>query len=283
MAFEIPDMKNERASECLPTRLPLLSKPSVLGRLLLILWTCGLLSSCAKAPPQRLEEKPIKPESLSIPTDNAEAGRNAPLPPAAKPEEVEQAIERVFKGVATIKTDQTPYFATGDFNGDFSQDLAVIVKPTRDKLTEINDDLSPWILAEPIPIAKPAQKGLPYNNMHAEMMRRRRVVIDENDNLIAVIHGFQSKGWRDSQATQTYVLKDAVGVKMEAQSPKQIVWAGNKDKLPRLIGDVIAQSINEQNGFIYYNGAMYSWYDPRSYKPEPPKRLVHGGAARAMR
>ena len=115
------------------------------------------------------------------------------------------------------------------------------------------------------------------------MVKRKRVVIDEGDYLLAVIHGFQSKGWRDSQATQTYVLKDAAGFKMEAQAFTQIVWAGNKDKLPRIWGDVIAQAINERYGFIYYNGAKYSWYDPRSYKQEGRARTFHGGGAKAMR
>src|SRR4030095_448029 len=82
---------------------------------------------------------------------------------------------------------------------------------------------------------------------------------------------------------QTYVLKDAVGVTMEPQTPKQIVWAGNKNKLPRIMGDVIAQSINEQYGFLYYNGARYSWYDPHSYKPEARAEMIHGGRAKTMR
>ena len=76
------------------------------------------------------------------------------------------------------------------------------------------------------------------------------------------------------------MLKDVVGAKMEPQTPKQIVWAGNKNKLPRILGDVIAQSINEQYGFLYYNGAKYSWYDSRSYKPEAPARIIHGGGPR---
>src|SRR5262249_27692561 len=129
----------------------------------------------------------------------------------------------------------------------------------------------------------PAPKGAPYPESHAEMARRRRVVVDEGDNLLAVIHGFQSKGWRDSQATQNYLLKDGVGAKMENQARKQIGWTGNKEKRPRIWGDVIAQSINEQYGFIYYNGAKYSWYDPRGYKPEEPTRIVHGGRAKVMR
>jgi hypothetical protein len=227
-----------------------------------------------------LEEKPLPP--APVPTVDTAVVRSTPEPPAAKHAEVEQKIERVFKGAVTIETGRTPYFAVGDFNGDLSQDLAVAVRPVRSKLLEINDEVAPWILVDPVQAAKPAPKGA-YPASHAEMIKRRRVVIDEGDHLLAVIHGFQSKGWRDSQATQTYVLKDAVGVKMEPQAPKQIVWAGNKNKLPLILGDVIAQSINEQYGFLYYDGARYSWYDPRSYKPEPPARLIHGRGAKAMR
>ena len=273
-------MKYDRTSEHSPARLNILSKPSGLGRLLLIVAACVLSFSCAKTPPPRAEEKPLPPTSGS--TAEAATVRSAPDLPAAKPEEVEQAIDRVFKGAVTINTDRTPYFAVGDFNGDLSQDLAVAVRPAQGKLVEINDEVAPWILVEPVQTAKPAPKGA-YSALHTEMTKRKRVVIDEGDHLLAVIHGFQSKGWRDSHATQTYVLKDAVGAKMETQGRKQIVWDGNKDKLPRILGDVIAQSINEQYGFLYYNGAKYGWYDSRSYKPEAAKRIVHGGGAKAER
>jgi hypothetical protein len=273
-------MNSDYTSECSPTRLNIFSDPSGFGRLFLMVAACVLSSSCAKTPQPRVEEKPIPPQALSTP--DTPAVKSAPDIPAAKPEEVKQAVDRVFKGAVTIKTEQTPYFSVGDFNGDLSQDLAVVVKPTSGKLLEINDELAPWILVEPIQTAKPDPKGLPYANLHAEKMKRRQVVIDERDNLVAIIHGFQSKGWRDSQATQTYVLKNAAGSKMETQAPKQIVWAGNKDKLPNILGDVIAQSVNERHGFLYYNGAMYSWYDPRSFKPEAPTRITHGGA-KAMR
>jgi hypothetical protein len=280
MAYEIWHMKNNRTSEYSPTRLTILSKPSGFVFLFLIVMACLLSTSCSKTPPPRAEEKPLPPATVPS-ADSAEVKRTPELP-AAKPAEVEQAIERVFKGAVTIETSRTPYFAVGDFNGDFSQDLAVAVRPVRSKLLEINDELAPWILVDPVQTAKPAPKGA-YPESHAEMTKRRRVVIDEGDYLLAVIHGFQSKGWRDSQATQTYVLKGAVGAKMEPQTPKQIVWAGNKNKLPRIWGDVIAESINEQNGFIYYNGAKYSWYDPRGFKPEGPVRITHGGGAKAMR
>ena len=274
-------MKSDYTSECSPARLNILSRSSGLGCLFLIVVACLLSSGCSKTPPPRVEEKPIPPMASS--TADTAPDKTAPENPAAKPEEVKQAVDRVFNGAVTIKTELTPYFFVGDFNGDLSQDLAVALKPTPGKLLEINDELAPWILVEPIQTAKPTPKGLPYNDLHAKMMKRRQVVIDENDNLLAVIHGFQSNGWRDSQATQTYVLKNAVGAKMETQARKQIVWAGNKDKLPRILGDVIAESINEHYGFLYYNGAMYSWYDPRNYKQEAPTRIIHGGGAKAMR
>ena len=273
-------MKNDRTSEHSPTRLNILCKPSGSVCLFLIVMACLLSSSCSKSPTPRVEETP--PPPAPGPSADAATVRSAPELPPAKPAEVEQAIERVFKGAVTIETGRTPYFAVGDFNGDLSQDLAVAVRPASSKLVEINDELANWILVDPVRIAKPAPKGA-YSALHAEMAMRKRVVIDEGDHLLAVIHGFQSKGWRDSQATQTYVLKDAAGARMETQAPKQIVWAGNKNKLPRIWGDVIAQSINEQYGFLYYNGAKYGWYDPRIYKQEAPARITHGGGAKAER
>jgi len=273
-------MKNNHTSEHSLTRLTILIKSPGLVCLFLMVMACLLSSSCSKTPPPRMEEKPLPP--ATGPTADAAAVKSTPEIPPAKPAEVEQAINRVFKGAATILTDRTPYFAVGDFNGDLSQDLAVAVRTTPGKILEINDELAPWILVDPVQTARRVPKGA-YAESHAEMMKRKRVVINEGDLLLAVIHGFQSKGWRDSQATQTYVLKDAVGVKMEPQTPKQIVFAGNKDKLPRILGDVITLSINEQYGFLYYNGAKYGWYDPRSYKPEAPARIIHGGGAKAMR
>ena len=100
--------------------------------------------------------------------------------------------------------------------------------------------------------------------------------------MLAVIHGFESNGWRDAQATQTYVLRDAAGGQLKARERKQVLRAGNEERLPRLRGDVLAQAVGGQSGFLYYDGAMYSWYDARSYTPAPPegrpRRLVRGRA-----
>src|SRR5262249_26804086 len=190
MAYVIWHMKIDYTSECSPTRLNILGATSGFSRLFLMVAACVLSSSCAKTPLPRGEEKPIPPQALA--TAEPPTVKSAPDLPAAKPEEVKQAVDRVFKGAVTIKTEQTPYFSVGDFNGDLSQDLAVVVKPTSGKLLEINDELAPWIIVEPIQTAKPDPKGLPYANLHAEKMKRRQVVIDETHNLLTLIHAFQS-------------------------------------------------------------------------------------------
>jgi hypothetical protein len=103
---------------------------------------------------------------------------------------------------------------------------------------------------------------------------RQQVHIDDGEVLLAVIHGFESNGWRDSQATQTYVLKNAVGEKINAREREQVHKA--KDgKTPDLRGDVIEQTIAGKSGFLYYNGARYAWYDPRNFSPGPTRRMVH--------
>ena len=79
---------------------------------------------------------------------------------------------------------------------------------------------------------------------HAGMVKLPpRVRVNDGDILLAVIHGFGFNGWRDDQATQTYVLKNAAGAGMRTEARQQVVRPDTQDKLPRIRGDVIAQSI----------------------------------------
>ena len=268
----------------IPTQLEYMSKTSELTCLLFIAGACVVSFGCARPAPPRVSEKPIPFEATPAP--KAAAAKSDPAPPAPEAAEVKQAVERVFKGVVTIETQRNPYFLAGDFNGDSSQDLAVVVSPSPGKILQINDELAPWILVDPVLSAKPLPKGSSNTEVHAEKIRRRRTLVTEGDILLTVIHGFQAKGWRDPQATQTYVLKGAAGAEMQTQARKQIVWAGNVERLPRIWGDVIAQSLGDQHGFLYYNGAKYGWYDPRAYQPDSPdlpRRMGHGKVDKAMR
>jgi hypothetical protein len=257
-----------------------MNKMSESACLLFIAGACVFSFGCAKQAPPRVYERPIPLEATPTPKAVAKSDSKLPPPEAA---DVKHAIDRVFKGSVSILTDRDPYFIAGDFNGDSSQDLAVAVSPMPGKVLTINDELAPWVIVDPIRLAKPLPNGAAEH--HIEMMtRKRRAIVSDGDVLLAIIHGYESKGWRDPQATQTYILKGAAGSRMEPQGRKKIVWAGNEDRLPRIWGDVIAQTVEERQGFLYYNGAKYGWYDPRTYQPETANlpRTGHGKVAKAM-
>src|SRR5258708_5424709 len=68
----------------------------------------------------------------------------------AKLTEVQVAVRRVFKEAVVMDSSSNPNFFTGDFNGDASQDLAVILKPAPGKLAELNEEYPAWLLRDPI-------------------------------------------------------------------------------------------------------------------------------------
>jgi hypothetical protein len=102
------------------------------------------------------------------------------------------------------------------------------------------------------------------------------------DVLLAVIHGYGTEGWRDPQATQTYLLKNAAGSTMETHVVKDFVTANQGKKLPALQGDLIGEMLDGKSGYLYYSGATYSWYDPKTFTGEPDPRRGHGSADRKM-
>jgi hypothetical protein len=101
--------------------------------------------------------------------------------------------------------------------------------------------------------------------------------------LLAVIHGYGPNGWRDAQATQTFLLKNAVGSGMEARASKELTAASQGKSVPRLRGDVVSEILDGRPGYLYYAGATYSWYDPKTFKPEPEPGMVHGRPAEAAK
>ncbi len=231
--------------------------------LLFLCGTCILFFGCTAPPPPTAKRREVPPPlAVTNPAPESPPIGHNPAPPP-KPSEVRNAVSRIFHGVMTVDSERKPSFLVGDFNGDVSQDLAVIVKPVAGNLSLINDELAAWILVDPLRTAT-----------------RQRVRIADNYALLAVVHGFGSSGWRHSQATQAYVLRGVADGAMKLRARRQILQTAGKDKLPRVWGDVIEQTINGQSGFLYYNGAKYGWYDPLTYKPSPPARIVHGEVSR---
>lgn len=221
-----------------------------------------LLTGCATAEKPKLREAPPNPNALIVQPTPASALPSTNPPP--KLTEIQDAVKRVFKDSAVIDTDRNPNFVVGDFNGDLSQDVAVVLRPAAEKLSAMNDDLPPWILRDPFVMRRPGMLPL-------------RITADEP--LLAVIHGFGAAGWRDPQATQTYLLKNAVGSAVEVHPKIAVMTANRGKKIPQLKGDLIAEVLRGTSGYLYYDDAGYSWYDPKTFKEEPVKRVVHSGMA----
>jgi hypothetical protein len=219
-------------------------------RLALLFAFGWLLAGCSSA---RVEEAPTP----ATPTQVAQQAK-APDTSPPKLEEVQQAVTRVFKDSALLEPNHNPNYFVGDFNGDLAPDLVVVLKVAPGKVAEINEEFPVWMTRDPF-----AQTGAP------------RPKVEDKDVLLAIIHGYGPSGWRDSQATQTYLLKNAVGSDMKVEPGKAFVAANQGKKLPRIHGDLISEALRGTSGYLYYAQTTYAWYDPNTFKGEPEKRLVH--------
>jgi hypothetical protein len=190
----------------------------------------------AEAPPQKYQ---ATPESTPVQLLATTA--------APKQVEVQEAVKRVFKDAAVLDTSYNPSFLAGDFNGDGSEDIAVVLKPV--KLDDMNQELPPWLVRQP----------------RTRKDDRAKMHIEKNETLLAVIHGFGANHWRDPEATQTFVLKDVVGDDLKVHSPKDFLTANSGRKLPHPQGDLIGETVAGTPGYLYYAQATYSWYDPKTF------------------
>src|ERR1044072_4004342 len=102
------------------------------------LFTIFVIAGCSSSSKRVVAEAPpgYQPTPQSAP---AQIGGK----PAAKLADVQEAVKRVFKDAAVIDTKSNPNFVAGDFNGDASQDIAVILKPA--KLDQMNEQYPPWL------------------------------------------------------------------------------------------------------------------------------------------
>jgi hypothetical protein len=238
---------------------------------LFLIVSVAALCACARPEQPKVEEPP--PARIEPPGPQ-------PAPPATKaravrppdPVEVRSKTKTILKDAVVPDSSRGQGFTAGDFNGDGSEDLAVIVKPVEAMLEEINGEFAGWILGDPLTVALPA----PVMMVQSPPARPQPVRVEKGDVLLAVIHGHGANGWRDPEATQTYLLKNVAGNNIRPQSASEVLkeYANNKG-LPALHGDVIAQTIGSGSGFLYYTGAKYAWYDPEYYKAGASKRRVH--------
>jgi hypothetical protein len=211
------------------------------------------LAACSTTEKSKIETAP----ALVAQTEEVPAATKAPAPETT---EVKEAVRRVFKDSVEIDSRRTPVFIDGDFNGDSYRDLAVVIKPAPNKLADLNEEFPTWILKDPF---------------SGDETRIPRLRVAADNTLLAVIHGYGPNGWRDPQATQTFLLKNAVGSGMAANQPKDLAKTNEAKKTPYLRGDVISQVVDGTSGYLYFEGATYSWYDPNTFHPETKTGMAH--------
>ena len=203
--------------------------------LLMICLACLLTSACHSA---RVESSTAN--ALPQLVTSAPAYKPGPQPTET---EVREVIKRNYEDAVSF--DNSRPVLVGDFNGDNSEDVAIVVKPGQGKAAELNGDYVNWILEDPRQV-QPAPKKVTRPSIHS------------NDLLLAVIHGHDREGWRNKLARQTYLLQNSVGNEFVKQTGREL----SKDNraLPSLRGDVIRETLNGTAGIIYWTGARYAWH-----------------------
>jgi rhodanese-related sulfurtransferase len=207
-----------------------------------------LVGACSSTSKRVVAEQPPAYQ----PTPQASPVRMA-VAQAPKLSDVQEAVKRVFKDAAIVNTNYNPNFLTGDFNGDSSQDIAVILKPV--KLEQMNEEYPAWLLREPRSNKSP----------------RTPLKIEKDETLLAVIHGYGANDWRDPEATQTFLLKNVVGDDLRVHTGKEFVSTNSGRNLPKPQGDLIGETLNGTPGYLYYAVSTYAWYDPKTYKGDAPE------------
>jgi hypothetical protein len=200
--------------------------------------------------PQATRNPEGQPQPIAAPSIPVIA-RTTPTPaqpnnPPAKPDEVNEVVARVFSKAAKIDSDYAPSFLVGDFNGDGSEDIAIVVKPSPDSLAEINNEFSNWTLED---VREPKQASKP-----------QLPKAEKTDTLLAIIHGVGANGWRNREARQAFLIRNAVGTNPRVESvTSRALDPSPTSRLPAK-SDVIQETINGHVGLIYWAGARYALY-----------------------
>src|SRR4051812_38372763 len=170
------------------TRTSYLRRKDSATFLLSLLMIANLFSaSCASNGPSTAGERRVAEATPQAPPAQAAATVPVVAPesaaeetaelPSPRLEDAREAVARVYRDAVTVDMRRQPAYVVGDFNGDGSEDIAVVVRPaTKDRLSEINDEVANWILEDPRQVQLPD----PHKSVQA-LPPDSRPVVKPND------------------------------------------------------------------------------------------------------
>jgi hypothetical protein len=211
------------------------------------------LQGCTSNHAQNVE----KPIAVATPQPTPAGSTVAPpkLPPPTKAQ-VEAAFHRVFGDDLIAQTDENSGQATfilGDFNGDHSEDLAIIARPAAGKLDDVNNELANWTIQD-------ADKAFiaPPGKAVVVPPKQARPHVERGEELLAIIHGVGPEGWRNPQARQAYIVKHAAAT-FEGTAPSISQKAIRAMHLP-IETEIIKEVRDNKKGFLFWTGGVYAWH-----------------------
>ena len=220
-------------------------------------------SACSKSPqvarspevePHAITSNSPLPSPLAIAQATATPVEARENPRPARADEVIAALARVFDKTASLDETHVPSFAIGDFNGDGSEDLAIVAKASENSLPEINNKLANWTLEDPKVVPIPGTKAAD------QLVRPKPVKVEKTDSLLAIIHGVGPLGWRNRDARQAFLLLNGAGTNILVRSAGELRRDSANSKLPPIRGDAISETMNGRQGIVFWTGAKYAWY-----------------------
>jgi hypothetical protein len=214
----------------------------------------SLFYGCSKNSQQVQIEKPIAVITPS-PTPQASPAPAVKLPlPTVS--DVREAMTRAFGDVLVIEEGKNNFIA-GDFNGDGSEDIAILARPAPGKLGEVNSEMANWIIqdADRALILSPKQKVVKVSKEEVPKVR-------EGESVLAIIHGYGPTGWRNPDARQAYLLKHAAGV-IQGKEPSIQEKAIRAMHLP-FETEIIKTTRGKEKGFVFWTGGVYAWHPRES-------------------
>jgi len=194
-------------------------------------------------------EKPI-PVTTPLPQKSPEPA--APLPPPTSVE-VAGVLSRVFADDLRLASSAQALFIAGDFNGDDSQDLAMIVRPAPGKLEDINSELANWIIQDADVFFVP-----PSGQHVVTVPKITAAKVMEGETVLAVVHGYGRQGWRNPDARQGYLVKHAAATFLSL-GPSIAEKSIRQMHLP-VRTEIIYELRNKKRGFLFWTGQAYAWH-----------------------